>query len=1457
MRFKIEHFFEIYKYKDDQQKAFSGFEIEHVAYLKLSQKVIVVIKNDNILPYSAYSDLKEYFTETLGTNVALHVEATNQTMAILDMNGYLKEYTNLHNDAFRSALPMLKDGGFVFKYDEQRHYQIDEEYFDDVKHYFAQIGFNQPIDFEYMSNEEAELPDLTIAPSAVPMPKPAPAPVQNNYGNKSGGEGFQKNYGRRRSFKADNYTKVRIDDLEGEVDNVCIKGEIFKIDEIVTRQDKIIQTVYIKDTTNACIAKLFESAAFDKEKLKENKPGKVGLFYGKYEYDKFSNDHVLKIDMIEFIEEDHRMKDECEKKRLELHAHTNYSEMDGVCTADELVEAAFDMGHDAVAITDHYVVQAFPEAQAKCEALLKKNPDRNFKVLYGCEFNMVDERLKIVYNPQDVNLSEQEYVVFDLETTGLSVKFDSVIEFGAVLMYRGNVVERKDFFIKPPFPIPANITKLTNISNDDVKDARTFAECKDEILEFVKGRVLVAHNASFDYGFLNDELRRLNEPPLTNIVIDTLDLAKSMYRERRHYKLGQIAKRFNVSDDEEVAHRADYDAEVLSQIFNLMLRELREKEILTATQLYDYQDPSVFVKKIPYHTNVLVRDKEGLRDLFKLVSISHTDTLAVFAKGNSGDVAAEPRVLRSDLAKHRSHLLVGSGCLNGEIFELAQTRSQAELEAAMDFYDYIEVQPLENYRHLVEYRQTMDADRLKAIIRNIIDTAVKKNKLIVATGDVHFVREEEKILRDVYINALAIGGAHHPLFIYNKEKRAIAKMPDQRFLNTQEMLDAFAWLDDQQLIEDMVINNPHKINEMCEVVKPVHTKLYTPKIEGCEETLTKICYERAHEIYGDPLDEKIEARLKRELDSIIGNGYAVIYYVSHLLVRKSNSDGYLVGSRGSVGSSFVATMSGITEVNPLPPHYVCPHCKHLEWVDNTEYASGFNLPDKKCPECGTIMIGDGHDIPFETFLGFNGDKVPDIDLNFSGENQEAAHLFTREVFGIDHVFRAGTTSTVAEKTAFGYVSGYCEEMGITGMSRAQRQRLASGCEGVKRTTGQHPGGIIVIPPDMDVYDFTPVQYPANDPNSVWRTTHFDFHKIHDNVLKFDILGHVDPTAMRLLQNISGIDPKTIPLNDPKVMSLFNSTSALGLINPDYTEVTGALGLPEFGTKFVRGILELTRPSTFSELVLISGLSHGTDVWNNNAKDLVEKGLALKDVIGCRDDIMITLLKYDLPPFDAFSIMEKVRKGKGLTPEHESLMVEHGVPAWYIESCKKIKYMFPKAHATAYVIMAVRLAWFKVYHPEFFYVSFLTLRCDAYDIEYMTKDATTIKEHMEYLHSKIMSKDPEFKASKKEKDIYDMLEVVYEMVSRDYHITKIDIERSLATRFRVNPDNNHEIIPPFSIMDGLGDNVAESIVKAREERPFLSKEDIMRRTQVSKTLIKELERLGALGDLDESEQMSLF
>lgn len=1446
MKFDISNFLEKKGYLAEQISFFDSFEIKEVFYYRRKNLIIFKIKNTKILPFSLYEDLLDYFKDLCKEDISLVFEVSDHEFPIKEVNSYLKYYAHQNNGAFLSFVAKNCDGGIIISSLDEGHYENDKDALEDLKIFFKDLGYDKDIKMDLKKQNEfkEEVVKLNIEHSPKPM-------VQDRKDEKPK---FQPR-------KSKNYSEVVIDDLSDTLYSIKFKGEIFKVDNRVSKDGKLRQTIYVKDETNACIVKANESFKMSKEMLEENKEGRCAWFSGNYRFDMYVNDYIFEVEKIEFYEKEEVIFDNEDKKRIELHAHTNKSEMDGVCEAGEIVEAAFKMGHEAVAITDHLNVQAFPPAQRKVTELLKKNPDRQFKVLYGIEFNMVDDRLNLVYNCKDLLLQTAEYVVFDLETTGLSTRHDYIIEFGAVLMERGTVKERKDFFIKPPFALSSTISDLTNIHEEDLKDARTFKEAYHEILDFIDGKVLVAHNASFDYGFLNEELKRIGEKTLDNPVIDTLDFSKSLFKNRRSYRLGHVARQYGVSYDEEVAHRADYDAEVLAQVFNLMLKDAKNNGVETLEDLSNFQGEDAYVKKFAYHTNVLCKNKAGLKDLFKLVSISNTDTLTIFGKANTksgdSDFIAEPRILRKTLNEYRENLLIGSGCLNGEIFEIASTRSKEELQKAISFYDYIEIQPLENYRHLIEDRKSFDLERLKQYQRDIIDEALAQGKIIVATGDVHYVTKEQKILRDVYVNAQGIGGVHHPLFTFNKEIRKKQNIPDQRFLNTREMLDAFSWLNDKELIEDLVINNPKKIADMCEEIKPIHSKLYTPVIEGSNEKLIDIIWENAKKIYGEPLDEFIRARIQREIDSIIGNGYGVIYYVSHLLVKKSNQEGYLVGSRGSVGSSLAATLSGITEVNPLPPHYVCPKCQHLEWIEDKKIMSGYNVQDKKCPECGSMMKGNGQNIPFETFLGFNGDKVPDIDLNFSGDYQDKAHLFTREIFGEDHVFRAGTISTVAEKTAFGYVSGYCEEKGITNMSRAQRQRLASGCEGVKRTTGQHPGGIIVIPSYMDVYDFTPVQYPANDPSATWRTTHFDFHEIHDNVLKFDILGHVDPTAMRLLQNISGIDPKTIPMNDEKVMSLFSNTEALGLINPDYNEKTGAVGLPEFGTRFVRGILEETSPRNFSDLVQISGLSHGTDVWNNNAKDLVDEGIALRDVIGCRDDIMSTMLAYGLPSKASFDIMEKVRKGKGLSEEHENLMIEHDVPKWYIESCKKIKYMFPKAHATAYVIMAVRIAWFKVYYPEYYYVSFFTLRCDAYEIETMVKDAKSIKARMDEISEKMQSSEPGQKASKKEIDIYNTLEVCYEMTSRGYRLSNIDINRSLATEFLVNPNDHHEIIPPFVILDGLGENVAESIIKARNEREFVSKEDLLNRTQLSQTLMKKLESLHVLDGMEESDQISLF
>ena len=1454
MKFDINNLIEEKKYSEDKAKYFSNFNIIDVIFSKNDDFSSIKAENDYVLPYNLYIDLNDYLKNLGLDRFKLFIKAKNQELPIMEINSYLDAYRKLNN-TYKDCVPIISSDGFILSYTDINSYNNDLNDLDNLKLYFYDLGYRKNIimktkDVENIVEELEPLPQVTKQEY-----KP-----QNNDG--------EKHYYKQKKV----YTELTIDDLVDNLFSVKFTGEIFKVDEKTTKTGILIQTIYVKDDNNATIVKVVEGRRFTKQIMAENKVGKTAIFYGNYRFDNYMNDYLFEPDQIEFIESIDKIIDDAENKRVELHAHTKLSEMDGVSFPKDVVKAAYKMGHKAVAITDHACVQAYHEAFMTYKDLKKANPDNfDFKVLYGCEINMVYPNLDIVYNSNDNLLSEQEYVVFDLETTGLSSRHDYIIEFGAVLMYRGMVKEVKDFFIKPPIALSSNIKQLTNISDEQVNSARTFKECKDEILDFVKGRVLVAHNASFDYGFLNEELQRIGLNKLDNPVIDTLALAKSMFN-KRSYSLGSVCKQYGVNYDEEVAHRANYDAEVLAQSFNLMLKQLQKENVNTLNELASHQGEDAFSKNRAYHTTVLCKNKKGLKDLYKLISKSHTETISMKESG-----VGEPRVLKQDLEARRENLLIGSACMNGEVFELAHTRGKDELAKAISFYDYIELQPLGNYSFLVEDRESFTWDRLKQYQLDIIEEAKRQNKIIVATGDVHYVGKDEKILRDVYICAQGIGGVFHPLYIYDEKKRQKQVTPDQHFFNTKEMLEAFKWLNDDELVNDIVINNTNKIADMCEAIEPFDYVLHPPflpdaikiarrcniyeepfldtdEVISADEYLTRLVWFTAHSRYGKDLDPIIEKRIQKELNAIISNGYGVIYYVCHLMVKRSNDDGYIVGSRGSVGSSIVATFSGITEVNPLPPHYICPNCHHLEWVSET-VRSGYDLEDKVCPICGEKLTVDGQNIPFETFLGFNGDKIPDIDLNFSGEYQPKAHLFTREIFGADNVFRAGTILTVKDKTAYGYVSGYCEKKGIEKLSRAQKERLAIGCSEVKRTTGQHAGGIVVLPEGMEIEDVTPIQYPANDINAAWRSTHFEYHDYNDNLLKFDILGHVDPTVMKLLEEVSGIDVKTIPMNDSKVLSLFNSSKALNVINPKYNEETGACGLPEFGTRNSRRTLEETRPKVFSELVQLSGLSHGTDVWAGNAEELIKQGIALADVIGCRDDIMSRLMEYKLESKDAFSIMEHVRKGKGLTPEEEELMLSHDVPTWYIESCRKIKYMFPKAHAVAYVIMAVRVAWFKVYHPEYYYVSYFSKRCDAYELETMLKDADQIYARMDSLLSRMNSRDNPL--SKKEKDIFDTLEVAYEMVSRGYKMTNIDLYKSEATQFRVNPDNNHEIIPPFIVLDGLGDNVGESIIKARNEGNFLSKEDLLDRTLLSQTLLKQLDKIGVLKDLDESNQISLF
>jgi len=1260
------------------------------------------------------------------------------------------------------------------------------------------------------------------------------------------------------------YQLTGIDQLTSGDNRFAVIGRVVDEKIITTKNGSKIHSCFLIDKQSSIMCKRFQGRQFTKDDMVEFGNNALVKLYGTVRFDdKFANENVLTIDDFELIEEEPIKSDVMGEQRIEFHAHTNMSEMDGISEADHMIDVAHKMGMKGIAITDHQVVQSFPAAYNKLRQMQKQHPDLDFKVIFGIEMNMVDDQLTIVTRPTNDKLDDLTYVILDLETTGLSCRYDEIIEFGAIKVKNDEIVDKLQMFIKPTISIPIFIQNKTNITNEMVNDAMSIQNALPKIREFIGDCCIVAHNASFDLGFLDSHLLGNGYPTLSNPVIDTLSMGKEFIPDLKFFALGKIARSMNIRYDDTIAHRADYDCEILKEVFKRLLTEALNNGRDNLISLQNNQSSDNFKRAFKSHVNLLVKEQKGMKDLFKLVTLSHTDYLAysgkTSSKNNGEEVAAEPRIPRGIINQYREHILVGSSCFNNEIFELANTRSQAELEAAMNFYDYIEIQPPGHYEPLLRKHSVPSLERLYQVLTNIVHTAKRLGKLVIVTNDAHYALPSEKQFRDIYIVAQGIGGVRHPLYFYDAKQRIGFETPAQHLQLSQDLLKQFDFLDDPQMVKTMVIDNTLQLADMIDQVTPLKDKLYTPSLPNDKEILVDVCHTNAKQQYGDPLPAIVSERLERELNSITTHGYSVIYYIAHLLVKRSLEDGYLVGSRGSVGSSFAATMARITEVNPLPPHYFCPNCQFSEFFTDGSVKNGYDLPAKVCPKCQTPLNGDGQDIPFETFLGFSGDKVPDIDLNFSSDYQEKAHAYTKTIFGEDKVFRAGTIGSVAQTTAFGYVSGYYEEMNIyQPPNQGIRSFLANGATGVKRTTGQHPGGIIVIPQSMDVHDFTPVQFPANNPNSAWKTTHFAFGDIHDNVLKLDILGHVDPAAMHMLKRISGIDPRNINLNDAKVLSLFSSIDAMGISDPKYKETNGALGLPEFGTDFVKGILDATKPTSFEELVIISGLSHGTDVWLNNANELINnKTCSLKNVIGCRDDIMVYLTYQGLPSKTAFDIMESVRKGKGLKPDWEVIMRKHNVPEWYIESCKKIKYMFPKAHAVAYVMMCLRVAWFKVYYPHYYYATYFSKRCDAFDIETMCRGERDIR----YKLNDIISRKNDYELSKKltnkERQLINTLEVALEMTLRGYRFKKVDLYQSQANEFMVDPQNDHLIIPPFTSIDSLGENVAERIVNARDERKFISREDLMKRTGLNKTLMEKLAAMGCLSELQEENQLSLF
>lgn len=1210
-----------------------------------------------------------------------------------------------------------------------------------------------------------------------------------------------------------------IRNIDGPRKNIVVLGEVFGIESKETRRgDKLILTFAVTDKDSSIYIKLVSTKEELEPYLTNIKEGMTIAIYGYTKIDTFDKEPVLYPNAVAKIKQKYRM-DNAPEKRVELHCHTQMSSMDAIIPPKELVRRAHDWGHKAVAITDHGNVQAFPLAMDEAEKI-------GMKVIYGIENYFVDDTARVLYGDNLENFLQTdfdaEYCVFDIETTGLSPQSCKITEIGAVIVKKGEVIDKFDTFTDPEVHIPENITKLTSITDEMVAGAPKNADAVREFLKFAGNRILVAHNASFDTSFIR-KVAQDNQIEFTVPYMDTVALSRYANPELKNHKLDTIAEYFNLGDFHH--HRACDDAEMLGMILIKLFEKIKNEGASNLAEMQnlmsEHSDP---LKLKPYHQIILVKNLVGMKNLYKIISKSY---LNYYKK--------VPRTPKSLITEHREGLIIGSACEAGELYQAILTnKTQNEIEEIANFYDYLEIQPLCNNQFMLDKEIVNSKEELMEINRKIYELGKKLGKPVVATCDAHFFDEDDEITRKILLAGQKFADADRDVHLF--------------FRTTDEMLKEFEYLG-EEAAREVVITNTNLIADMIEDPRPIPKGTYTPNLEGSEEELQRRCWTRAKELYGDPLPEIVSTRLDKELTSIIKHGFAVLYMIAQKLVQYSEEQGYLVGSRGSVGSSFVASMSGISEVNPLPPHYYCKKCKYSEFITDGSVGSGFDLPDKKCPVCGEQLTGDGHDIPFETFLGFYGDKSPDIDLNFSGEVQGKVHKYTEQLFGSENVFRAGTLGTLAAKTAYGYVIKYLEDRQKK-LNKAEIDRLVNTCVGIKRTTGQHPGGIIVVPREYEVYDFTPVQHPADDPGSNIITTHFAFTYLHDTILKLDELGHDMPTKYKWLEKYTNTSVMDVKMNDKSVYELFESPKPLGVTPDDIGCPLGTLGLPEMGTRFIQSVLVDAKPKNFADLLQISGLTHGTDVWLGNAQDLIKEGICdISQVIGTRDGIMLVLIQqYHLENAIAFKIMEDVRKGKGLKPEYEATMIEHGVPDWYIKSCKKIKYMFPKAHAAAYVMSAIRLGWYKIYYPLEFYAAFLTVAPGGFDAEIASRGIPGINAMCDEVRKK--GND----ATQKEKEMVDTFQLVREMLARGYKFLPVDLFRSDAFAFK--PENG-KVRMPFSALGGLGDKAAEKIVSVRENEEFLSIEDLAMKAGLSKAVIEILRGAGALNGMSETNQLTLF